>query len=59
MDFIESEEVDLDRLQEIVPEAHAAHWQLTVDFLKIVTEHWPAYLARQRSRLAQPRGATC
>ncbi len=45
MDFIESEEVDLDRLQEIVPEAHAAHWQLTVDFLKIVTEHWPAYLA--------------
>jgi ATP-dependent helicase/nuclease subunit B len=45
MDFIESEEVDLDRLQEIVPEAHAVHWQLTVDFLKIVTEHWPAYLA--------------
>jgi double-strand break repair protein AddB len=45
MDFIESEEVDLDRLEEIVPEAHATHWQLTVDFLKIVTEHWPAYLA--------------
>ncbi len=48
MDFIESEEVDLDRLQEIVPEAHAVHWQLTVDFLKIVTEHWPAYLADNR-----------
>ena len=44
MDFIESEEVDLGALQEIVPEAHAVHWQLTVEFLKIVTEHWPNYL---------------
>jgi double-strand break repair protein AddB len=45
MDFIESEEVTLDGLQEIVPDEHATHWQLTVGFLKIVTEHWPAYLA--------------
>ncbi len=45
MDFIESEEVDLSALDEIVPEDFAAHWQITVDFLKIVTEHWPDYLA--------------
>lgn len=45
MDFIESEEVDFAGLEEIVPEAHADHWQATIDFLKIVTEHWPAYLA--------------
>jgi double-strand break repair protein AddB len=45
MDFIESEEVDLSALDEIVPEDFAAHWQITTDFLKIVTEHWPGYLA--------------
>ncbi len=33
------------RLQELVPEEYAAHWQLTLDFLAIVTEHWPDYLA--------------
>jgi double-strand break repair protein AddB len=45
MDFVESEEIDLVRLQELVPDEYAAHWQLTLDFLAIVTEHWPAYLA--------------
>ncbi|HAH64771.1 MAG TPA: double-strand break repair protein AddB, partial [Rhizobiales bacterium] len=45
MDFIESEEVDLSALDEIVPEDFAAHWQITTDFLKIATEHWPGYLA--------------
>jgi len=44
MDFIESVEVDLAALESLVPEAHAAHWQITVDFLKIVTEHWPDYM---------------
>ena len=47
MDIIEREEVDLASLQDLVPEAHAAHWQRTVDFLKIVTEHWPEYLRAQ------------
>jgi ATP-dependent helicase/nuclease subunit B len=45
MDFIESEEVALSALEEIVPEEFAGHWQLTVEFLKIVTEQWPRYLA--------------
>ncbi len=45
MDFVESEEVDLARLQELGPDEYAAHWQLTLDFLAIVTEHWPDYLA--------------
>ena len=44
MDFIETEEIDLGALQDIVPEAHAAHWELTVDFLNIVNEMWPSYL---------------
>ncbi|MGH6832542.1 MAG: double-strand break repair protein AddB, partial [Methyloceanibacter sp.] len=44
MDDIERDEVDLSRLDEIVPEEFAGHWQITVEFLKIVTEHWPQYL---------------
>jgi ATP-dependent helicase/nuclease subunit B len=48
MDFIESEEVDLSALEELAPEEHAVHWQHTIEFLKIVTEHWPAHLAEQR-----------
>ena len=47
MDVIETEEIDLSRLDAIVPEEFAGHWQLTVEFLKIVTEHWPQYLEDQ------------
>jgi ATP-dependent helicase/nuclease subunit B len=45
IDMIETQEIDLSRLDAIVPEEFAGHWQLTVEFLKIVTEHWPNYLA--------------
>ena len=45
MDFIESEEVALSALKDIVPEEFAGHWQMTVEFLKIVTEQWPRYLS--------------
>ena len=48
MDFIESEEVDLAALEDLAPEEHAVHWQHTIEFLKIVTEHWPAHLAENR-----------
>ena len=48
MDFIESEEVDLAAIEGIVPEELAGHWQLTVDFLRIVTDHWPQYLRDNR-----------
>ena len=44
MDFIENEEVALGALEDVVPEGFSAHWQVTVDFLKIVTEKWPDYL---------------
>jgi ATP-dependent helicase/nuclease subunit B len=45
MDFVESEEIDLSALDQLVPEDFAAHWEPTIEFLKIVTEHWPDYLA--------------
>jgi double-strand break repair protein AddB len=44
MDFVESEEVDFSALDRLVPEDLAAHWDATVQFLKIVTEYWPNYL---------------
>jgi len=45
MDFVESEEIDFSALEALVPEDLATHWEATVEFLKIVTEHWPSYLA--------------
>jgi len=44
MDFVESEEVDFSSLDTLVPADFAAHWDVTIQFLKIVTEHWPEYL---------------
>jgi ATP-dependent helicase/nuclease subunit B len=31
----------------LVPDDHARYWQITLDFLKIVQEAWPAHLAEQ------------
>jgi len=44
MDLVESEEVDFSSLDSLVPEDFASHWAVTIDFLRIVTEHWPKYL---------------
>lgn len=45
MDDIEREGVSISGIKDIVPETYSEHWQKTVDFLKIVTEYWPAVLA--------------
>jgi double-strand break repair protein AddB len=47
MDDWEREEIDLSRLAEIVPEEFAGHWEITVDFLEILTEQWPRFLEEQ------------
>ena len=44
MDFVESEDADLKSLATLVPEEFSEHWQLTVEFLKLITEAWPRYL---------------
>lgn len=44
LDAVQIERIGFDRLGTLVPEDYAAHWQVTLDFLKIVTEHWPALL---------------
>ncbi|MDH5721783.1 MAG: double-strand break repair protein AddB [Alphaproteobacteria bacterium] len=41
------EELDFKNLQDIVPQEFADHWQITLDFLKIISEQWPKILAEQ------------
>ena len=47
MDEAETEGVDLRRLREMMPERFAAHEQMSLSFLGIVLEMWPAYLAER------------
>lgn len=48
IDEAERAEIDLrTALPKAADQAHAAHWQVTVDFLSIVTDQWPAILAEQ------------
>ena len=44
LDTVETEQIDLGDLKALVPDRYAGHWQETVEFLKIVTEHWPRHL---------------
>lgn len=45
LDAVWTEGADFDRLKALVPDDFAAHWQVTLEFLTIVTEHWPGILA--------------
>ncbi|MGH1398574.1 MAG: double-strand break repair protein AddB [Alphaproteobacteria bacterium] len=44
MDQIYTENLKLTDLTTLVPEDFAAHWQITLDFLKILSETWPVIL---------------
>lgn len=56
MDEIEREEADWNGLKGLVKEELAAWWQVTLDFLEIVTSIWPEALAeRKRSNPAAHR----
>lgn len=47
LDQVQTERISFDRLGDIVPESYAGHWQETLEFLKILTEHWPAILQEE------------
>ncbi len=47
MDQVQTERLALDRLAQLVPEEYARHWQITLEFLNILTEHWPRVLAEE------------
>ena len=44
LDQVQTERLSFTALADLVPEDYAAHWQTTLNFLTIVTEHWPAVL---------------
>jgi ATP-dependent helicase/nuclease subunit B len=48
LDEIETTGIDLERLNTLVGENFASHWQITLEFLKIITEFWPQILAEQQ-----------
>ena len=47
LDRVQTERLSFEALDDLVPEAFAAHWQQTLEFLKIVTEAWPGVLAEE------------
>ncbi|MFD1697226.1 double-strand break repair protein AddB [Roseibium aestuarii] len=55
MDEIETEEADWSDLASLVPEDHARYWQITLDFLAIVQQGWPAYLVERGMMDAKAR----
>lgn len=47
IDQVQTERLGFERLAALVPDNYADHWRVTLDFLKIVTELWPAILAEE------------
>jgi len=66
LDRLHTERADPARLETLAPADFAEHWQLTLDFLAIVTAHWPKILAERgaldptdrRDRLISGRAAS-
>ena len=48
MDDMTTRQVPWDRLDELVPDELDGYWQLTLEFLKIAREAWPAHPRRAR-----------
>lgn len=46
LDEVQREQCDIEKLEAIVPDEYAGHWQQTLEFLKIVTYHWPDILSK-------------
>ncbi|MDB5367743.1 MAG: hypothetical protein JWM77_3670 [Rhodospirillales bacterium] len=47
LDEAQTHEIEFDALSALVPDELAQHWQVTLNFLQIVTTHWPAILAAE------------
>ena len=47
LDQMQTERLSFSVLERVVPDQLATHWQQTLDFLKILTEHWPNVLAAE------------
>ena len=61
LDQVQTERLSFDGLASLVPEEYATHWQITLEFLTILTERWPLVVeslgcldpAERRNRLIE------
>jgi ATP-dependent helicase/nuclease subunit B len=44
LDQLQSEAIPLHRLKNLVPDLYAKHWQITLNFLSLLSENWPKIL---------------
>ena len=51
IDDMTTRQVPWERLDRLVPDNHDRYWQLTLDFLKIAREYWPAILSENADAL--------
>ena len=66
LDQTQTEQLDFSALSDLVPSSFADHWQITLDFLKLLTNVWPKLLesegvldpSERRNRLLQARAQT-
>lgn len=47
IDQVDTAGLSFDSLADLVPDSLAAHWNETLEFLQIVTQHWPAILENE------------
>ncbi|MDP6803726.1 MAG: double-strand break repair protein AddB [Rhodospirillales bacterium] len=47
LDQVQTERLSLADLGDLVPDRYAAHWQITLSFLRLLTERWPEILAEE------------
>ena len=47
LDQVQTERLGFERLAELVPEDYAVHWQLTLQFLEVLTGAWPKLLSAE------------
>ncbi|MCW5731493.1 MAG: double-strand break repair protein AddB [Alphaproteobacteria bacterium] len=52
IDEVLVEQLDFAALADLAPEEYAGHWQITLEFLRIVTAEWPLILA-ERGQMEQ------
>lgn len=47
LDQVQTEGLSFDRLDDLVPERYATHWQKTLSLLQVITDYWPETLAAE------------
>ncbi len=47
LDQVQIERLSFDRLETLVPDDYAEHWQIVLRFLRLLTLHWPNILSQQ------------